>query len=225
MPRSFFVGLPNFTARTCILNSMLRNVPKGEGLDISEMARVTGGYSPSDLKEVLRTAALFPLREARSSAMMERQHRINNGENVPITLEGLPPLRSLRMEDVLEAKDKVAPTLYTPTYKAALEDYARRASAGRVNIFGTNKFQGQFGAGNSLTQPNYLDKTVNQMYNIHPMGDNRFYTDAGSVLGDYGSYQNKETFQNDFFDESSEDDYDEDDDSSSSSVDSSFQFD
>ncbi len=225
MPRSFFVGLPNQSSRISILQSMLRTVPKDDNVDISFLARVTDGYSPSDLKEVLRTAALIPLREARSSAMLERQRKIAAGEQqLPTNLDSFPPLRPLRMEDILAAKEKVPPTPYSPSYRAALEDYARRASPGRGNIFGTDSFYGQFLSGN---QHHFADNSRSFLQNVHPMGDERFFTDAGTIHGNGFFEQNVDKLENNKIDETSDeyddddDEDDEDDDSSTSASDSS----
>ena len=40
-----------------------------ESFDLDHIAKITDGYTPSDIKEVLRTAALTPLHEARMKAM------------------------------------------------------------------------------------------------------------------------------------------------------------
>ena len=117
MPRSFYVGLPDATSRYNILKSMLIHVPMADDLDIESVAQMTERYSPSDLKEVLRTAALFPLREARASM-------IRGSTN-------LPCLRPLTMSDIIKALEKVQPTQFSPAYRSALLDYVKRASGGR----------------------------------------------------------------------------------------------
>ena len=69
MPRRIFIGLPDYDARVQVLTKMLEDVPRNESFDIDIIAKHTQGYSPSDLREVLQTAALYPLREARSEAI------------------------------------------------------------------------------------------------------------------------------------------------------------
>ncbi len=144
MPRSFFVGLPNYTSRQSILEKMLVNVPLEDGFDFGHITQITEGYTPSDMKEVLRTAALYPLREARMKVMeeykraMERNH-VNGGKGSSPKLPSmgkLPPLRPLQTVDVIEAQQKVAPTQLSPHYRSALLQYASRATGGRVGIFG-----------------------------------------------------------------------------------------
>ena len=45
-----------------------------------QVASNTRGYSPSDIREVLQSAALYPMREARAAAMASTQMN-NNGDN------------------------------------------------------------------------------------------------------------------------------------------------
>ena len=47
---------------------------------IHQVASNTRGYSPSDIREVLQSAALYPMREARAAAMASTQMN-NNGDN------------------------------------------------------------------------------------------------------------------------------------------------
>ena len=121
MPRSFYVGLPDSTSRFKILKSMLSSVPLSDDFDMERIARATERYSPSDMKEMLRTAALFPLREARAAMV-----RSSNSSHV------IPPLRPLAMLDVIKAMEKVQPTQFSASYRSALSDYVRRSNGGRI---------------------------------------------------------------------------------------------
>ncbi|KAL9180166.1 hypothetical protein ACHAXT_008136 [Thalassiosira profunda] len=69
MPRRVFVGLPDYESRVSVLQSMLSHVPLDATFDLSLVASRTGGYSPSDIRELLQSAALYPMREARAEAM------------------------------------------------------------------------------------------------------------------------------------------------------------
>ncbi|EED96339.1 msp1 protein-like protein, partial [Thalassiosira pseudonana CCMP1335] len=62
MPRRVFVGLPDYNSRVAVLSNMLRRVPLDANFDKSLLASKTCGYSPSDIREVLQAAALYPLR-------------------------------------------------------------------------------------------------------------------------------------------------------------------
>mmetsp|Transcript_1865 Transcript_1865/g.2844 ORF Transcript_1865/g.2844 Transcript_1865/m.2844 type:complete len:661 (+) Transcript_1865:51-2033(+) len=121
MPCSYFVGLPDFAARVSVLRVMLNKVPLEPNFDFTTIAQETEGYSPSDLKEVLRTAALVPLREARS--------RISSMPHVSSSSMSLPPLRRLTTADVLWARSRVAPTQFSQNYRSALAEYANRSTA------------------------------------------------------------------------------------------------
>ena len=66
-----FVGLPNHLERKKILMSILSNVPMDRDFNFDQIVHATANYTPSDIREVLRTAALFPLREARADVMLQ----------------------------------------------------------------------------------------------------------------------------------------------------------
>ena len=129
MPHSFFVGLPSLQSRLEILKRMLSRVPLSDSFDVESLATATDNYSPSDLKEVLRTAALNPLREARRLAIQ----RQSMGQTRQMKL---PHLRPLTTSDVMEAREKVAPTQLSASYRIALADHAHRASGGRAKLNG-----------------------------------------------------------------------------------------
>jgi SpoVK/Ycf46/Vps4 family AAA+-type ATPase len=124
MPRSFFVGLPNRHARKSILTSLLSNVPLDQSFRIDPIVDATEGYTPSDIKEVLRSAALFPLREARANILKRRQA----GEELSQQECLSPKLRPLQTQDVMQALSKVSPTPLSNDYRAALIDFATRAT-------------------------------------------------------------------------------------------------
>lgn len=188
MPRSFYVGLPDHASRVAILNSMLSNVPLSPDFDVDLVASITENYSPSDLKEVLRTAALNPMREARRIAVQQQLAGAGSRLN----------LRPLLTSDVMEAKQKVAPTQFTPTYCAALADYANRASGGRAQLDGLR------GDGGSAQQ--YSTLSQQQPNNSFGFGE-VFYSDFHStpMPNEYDdSHHSPDSFQeHDDYDESS----------------------
>lgn len=122
MPRSFFVGLPDKIARTKILSTMLSTVPLDKNFNMDHIAGNMDGYTPSDMKEVLRTAALFPLREARNDVIRRKE----KGYDIL-----MPKLRPLRTIDVVQALQKVSPTPLPQEYRSSLMSFASKAT-GRV---------------------------------------------------------------------------------------------
>ena len=126
MPRRIFIGLPDYNARVAVLSNMLNTVPLEESFDIDSVARQTQGYSPSDLREVLQTAALYPLREARAAAISSRDG--NESNKFPLSI---PPLRKLQTEDVVKALQIARPTHFSKRYERDLMEYVRRSGGPR----------------------------------------------------------------------------------------------
>jgi len=148
MPRSYFVGLPDLSARIYILQNLLQGVPLSPDFDIGRQIIVgilvstvhfpftshichlfsnfspemiacqTQGYSPSDLKELLRVAVLAPLREARVKSLSAK---LSMGLPVPT-----PQIRPLQPSDVTKARRIVTPTQYSAAYRSAIADYVSR---------------------------------------------------------------------------------------------------
>lgn len=134
MPRSFFVGLPDRAARIAVLKTMLKIVPLSPDFDVDVIAKATEFYSPSDLKELLRTAALVPLREARFKALSQSQKEDDKSSEQATASGHMPSsLRPLSTADVLGALSKVAPTQLNQQYVDALSAYASRAGGDGSN--------------------------------------------------------------------------------------------
>lgn len=144
MPRRIFVGLPDEDARTQILRNMLRQVPLDPAFDIGSMARSTSGYSPSDIREVLQAAALYPLREARAK-MMKRE---------PVDAKEIPKLRSLTNEDVWRALAIAKPTHFSRKYQRQLMQYLQTSGGNHHSPhsgnFGAQSGNHFFGDANSF---------------------------------------------------------------------------
>ncbi|XP_034948325.1 ATPase family AAA domain-containing protein 1-like [Chelonus insularis] len=63
MPATFHVGLPTEQQRIQVLNLILRQEPIAEDVDIRMIAKLTEGFSGSDLHELCRTASLYRVRD------------------------------------------------------------------------------------------------------------------------------------------------------------------
>jgi hypothetical protein len=111
LPQSQFIGLPDLNARLMLLKQLLRHVPTDAKLDAHQIALRSENYSPSDLRQLLQTAALSgPLKEA-SYAKGSRS-----------------PPRPLTTEDILQAFQQVQSTPMSSQYRAALSNFAGSAS-------------------------------------------------------------------------------------------------
>jgi hypothetical protein len=112
LPQSQFIGLPDLNARLMLIKQLLRHVPTDVKLDVQQIASMSENYSPSDLRQLLQTAALSgPLREASYSKGSRS------------------PPRPLTTEDVLQAFQQVPPTPMSAQYRAALSNFAGSASS------------------------------------------------------------------------------------------------
>lgn len=177
MPRSFLVGLPDYHSRTSILQAMLRNVPLSPDFSLEVVARETDGYSGSDIKELLRVAAMFPLREARLSMLQSDDDEDDDGR--------LPPLRSLTTQDILWAKNRVQPTQWSKSYSSALAEYAGRSNP--QEFASRSNSHHHYDDSNSFTQPpisNEIDP-FDTGYSNNLNGEEHTYTDdTSSSLSD-----------------------------------------
>mmetsp|Transcript_98875 Transcript_98875/g.176141 ORF Transcript_98875/g.176141 Transcript_98875/m.176141 type:complete len:575 (+) Transcript_98875:95-1819(+) len=108
LPKRLYVPLPSSLARASLLKQQLRKHNEGlrsEGAlseaDFEGIARRTEGFSGSDLQQLLREAAMGPVREA-SAALRLRQEGPNNA--------AVPAVRDIVMQDFECALRRVKPT-------------------------------------------------------------------------------------------------------------------
>lgn len=112
LPQSQFVGLPDQSARLALLKQLLRHVPTEKSLNVEHIASVSEGYSPSDIRQLLQTAALTgPLRDA---------SYVNGAKSPP---------RALTTQDIVQAFQQVPPTPMSQQYRSALSNFARFPTA------------------------------------------------------------------------------------------------
>ncbi|KAL4335336.1 hypothetical protein GQ457_07G008370 [Hibiscus cannabinus] len=109
--RRIMVGLPGAENREKIIRTLLAK-EKVEGLDFTELALMTEGYTGSDLKNLCTTAAYRPVRELIQQERLkdlERKQRAAEGQNTDgMAEERVITLRPLSMEDFRQAKNQVA---------------------------------------------------------------------------------------------------------------------
>ena len=188
MPRRVYVGPPDYDSRLSVLRGMLGRVPLDFDFDVDLVASRTEGYSPSDIREVLQAAALYPLREAREEAMSSS--RIDGGDAAngeEIGMLRMPPLRRLRTDDVLRALRVARPTQFSRRYQKELTNYLRK-SGGSIGM-------GEAGA----DLPSYTERDVN---------DREYIVDTGSHSGERPNHGNADESDSDSLEDSSDSDYD-----------------
>ena len=113
MPQSHFCGLPMATARLETLQSLIQKIPH-DAMDLSCIVELTEGYSPSDLVQIVQTAAQSgPLREARYQGRKQGY-------------------RALTLEDLMKARQAVGPTPLSPSYRHDLIEYTKRQSPQQI---------------------------------------------------------------------------------------------
>ncbi|GKD79442.1 AAA+ ATPase domain-containing protein, partial [Tanacetum coccineum] len=113
--RRIMVGLPSVENRGKILQTLLSKEHIEEGLNFSELATMTEGYTGSDLKNLCTTAAYRPVRELIQQERLkdlEKKRRAESGEGPQSPEEAIEEkvitIRPLKMEDFREAKNQVA---------------------------------------------------------------------------------------------------------------------
>ncbi|XP_073131714.1 uncharacterized protein [Henckelia pumila] len=113
--RRILVGLPSAENREKILKTLLTKERVDEGLNLKELARMTEGYTGSDLKNLCMTAAYRPVRELiQQERLKDRKKKSRaEGESEDASTrddkkERTITIRPLNMEDFKEAKNQVA---------------------------------------------------------------------------------------------------------------------
>jgi len=120
LARQFYVGLPTHDQRVGVLGLVLAAEKLDESVDLDVVARMTHGYSGSDLKELCRAAAMLPVRAhleehptafagpPPASAKDERTSTL--ASSPPGTTKGAPSIRCLAIEDFRHALELVPPS-------------------------------------------------------------------------------------------------------------------
>jgi SpoVK/Ycf46/Vps4 family AAA+-type ATPase len=114
LPRSFRISLPDVKGRLQILQLTLQNHPMDEEAMafIPELAKLTVGYSGSDLKEMCKAAALESVRELMRETSRQA---VSGGGSTGSMAKALREdenlkLRPMMKKDLLEATQKVKRT-------------------------------------------------------------------------------------------------------------------
>ncbi|GBG61140.1 hypothetical protein CBR_g19216 [Chara braunii] len=113
-PRRLLVDVPDAENRAKILKVILAEEELEEGFNIEELAAATDGYTGSDLKNLCTTAAYRRIREILENEKKERVKAEAEGRPPPARQPGSTPfIRSLTMEDMKQAMEKVRSSVST----------------------------------------------------------------------------------------------------------------
>jgi SpoVK/Ycf46/Vps4 family AAA+-type ATPase len=108
LPRRILVDLPDFVNRVKILRVILSQEELAEGFNFDELARLTHGYSGSDLKNLSVSAAYRPIREyLEDSRQQQMLLGTNEGGSKASSTGVSPTLRALLLDDFQEAMKQV----------------------------------------------------------------------------------------------------------------------
>jgi hypothetical protein len=158
LPQSQFIGLPDLNARLMLLKQLLRHVPTVAKLDVHQIASMSENYSPSDLRQLLQTAALSgPLKEASYSKGSRS------------------PPRPLTTEDVLQAFQQVPPTPMSAQYRAALSNFGSASSAspsmGSSHQPETTNWGNFYNVGTIQVNPDSFDEFTDMVHDMDEVSD------------------------------------------------------
>jgi len=121
LPRRLLVDLPDTENRLKILKVILKNEDLSSGVDLNEIAKLTDGYSGSDLNSLCIAAAYQPIREYLKKEKQDKPlEQISVSTSIPIS-SGLassqtinpeeretPPLRAMIMSDFVNAMKEIS---------------------------------------------------------------------------------------------------------------------
>lgn len=106
LPRRLMVNLPDTVNRAKILKLLLSKEDLSPDVDFDAIARMTNGYSGSDLKNLCMTAAHCPIKEILEKEKKERVAASAEGRSPP-ALSGGNDIRPLNMDDFTYAHGRV----------------------------------------------------------------------------------------------------------------------
>jgi SpoVK/Ycf46/Vps4 family AAA+-type ATPase len=96
MPATFHILMPNAMQRMKILNLILENEPVAHDVDVEKLARLTDGFSGSDLRELCRNGSVYRVRD-----YMKSEAFLDSSKDDPSAL------RPIMMEDLMLSLNKM----------------------------------------------------------------------------------------------------------------------
>ncbi|CAK9810480.1 Outer mitochondrial transmembrane helix translocase [Anthophora plagiata] len=123
MPATFHIGLPNEQQRMQILELILGHEPIAKNVDIGKLAKMTEGFSGSDLQELCRNASIYRVRDY--LRIHTRDLVSSNSEHQEYPMESIASdaVRPITMEDLLTSCRKLKTSkMHTGTFSTVKSD-------------------------------------------------------------------------------------------------------
>ncbi|KAL1550246.1 hypothetical protein AAHA92_18238 [Salvia divinorum] len=106
LPRRLMVSLPDAQNREKILKVILASEELGPDVDLEAVAKITEGYSGSDLKNLCVAAAHYPIRQILEKEKKEKALALAENKPMP-SLHSSSDIRCLSMDDLKHAHEQV----------------------------------------------------------------------------------------------------------------------
>eukprot|EP00475_Leptophrys_vorax_P030350 TRINITY_DN45391_c0_g1_i1.p1 TRINITY_DN45391_c0_g1~~TRINITY_DN45391_c0_g1_i1.p1 ORF type:complete len:156 (-),score=9.72 TRINITY_DN45391_c0_g1_i1:52-519(-) len=121
MPNRLYIPLPNKDARAEIVRNLLRkdDILTLSESDVESIAEESQGYSGSDMRHLIREAAMMPVREAVSLGLIEKM--------------GKDDLRPVCLQDFRSALKQVKPSVAKAELKS-YEEWTDKFGSGNLRI-------------------------------------------------------------------------------------------
>ncbi|XP_036321382.1 ATPase family AAA domain-containing protein 1-B isoform X2 [Rhagoletis pomonella] len=108
MPAQFHIGLPTEVQRLQILKLILETECVHDDVDFNRLAKLTNGFSGSDLREMCRNASVYRMRQfMRTNENQLTEQAAQPSTSAPAAIELRNPQIAISMEDLLKSHDKM----------------------------------------------------------------------------------------------------------------------
>lgn len=181
-----YVPLPDEPARLSILKAQLRKTPLEPGLDLSQIAKTTHGFSGADLSYIVQRAAKFAIKDS-----IEADIRKKKAEEAKIKEEGDVEMSdsAVKTEEgedipVEEEEEDLVPYLTKSHFEEAMKTAKRSVSDAELRRYEAYAQQLQASRGQFSTFK-FDENSANQV--IPPVG-----TEGSAASGNAGHFGNAE---------------------------------
>lgn len=106
MPAQFHIAFPNVEQRIKILRLVLEHEHTADDVDFNHLAKLTNGFSGSDLRELCRNASVYRVRELMNSNQKALDAAAGEGSSTQGG-ETSTPLPPIKMQDLIDSYGKM----------------------------------------------------------------------------------------------------------------------